>query len=145
MHSDKKWIVALLILAFIIDYIDQRYFYYFYKNTPYTFLGVTFHFSVFLRYILAAFKWIITYKLFPKWFHEKAKIITLIFIGLIFIDACIVLLIKKGYSQWVSPHNLIYNSIRLKPLNNYFLGFLAALSTLHILSKSSNQHENSNQ
>lgn len=142
MLQNKKLILFLVVLGFIIDYIDQRYFYYFYQNNSYKMWGMTFHFSVFLRYPLAAIKWWITFKLFPNWFQGKLNLIILIFLSLILLDGLFVLGIKSGYNFFTPVHNFIYNTVRLKPFNNYFLGFLAALATLNLLSNSKITHEN---
>jgi hypothetical protein len=141
MQSRRWFLYSLWILAFVIDYIDQRYFFYFYKSTPYTFAGVTFHFSVLLRYPLAAIKWWITAKLIPQWFENSYRKMALIFLGLLLLDSILVLGIKYQMNHLTSAHSLIYSIIRLKPFNNYFLGFLAGLT---ILYKFNQAYENSN-
>lgn len=140
MQSRKWFFYSLWILAFLIDYIDQRYFFYFYKNTPYSIAGITFHFSVFLRYPLAAIKWWITAKLIPEWFQHLHKKMVFVFLFLIIIDSLLVLGIKFQINHLTAAHNLIYNFIRLKPFNNYFLGFLAGIT---ILYKFNEYHEKS--
>lgn len=145
MLENKKLILLLVIAGFIVDYIDQRYFFYFYKSTPYKIGDLTFHFNVLLRYPLAAMKWWITYQLFPKWFSQKSTVIILFFSSLFLLDSFIVLAIKYKFTELLPIHNFIYNSLRLKPFNNYFLGFLAGLATLSLLTTPTNKHTHENQ
>jgi hypothetical protein len=141
MQPHKVLLYLLWILAFVVDYFDQRYFFYFYNHIPYTIAGITFHFSVFLRYPLAAVKWWITAKMIPHWFQNSHRKMAIIFLGLILIDSLLVLGIKYEFNHLTSIHSLIYNIIRLKPFNNYFLGFLAGLTILYQFNQA---YENSN-
>jgi hypothetical protein len=136
MYNKSRVILVLLLLGvWIIDFIDMRYFYYFFKRETHDFLGMKLHFTVALRYPIAALKWLFTYWLFPKFFKEYKNIIILIFLAALSADIIAVLLIKYHITQTHAFHGFFYAILRLKIMNNYFLVFIAGLGILDQLSK----------
>ncbi len=141
MYSDSRWKLVLLLLGvWIIDFIDMRYFYYFFKREAHDFLGMKLHFTVALRYPICALKWMFTYWLFPRFFKEYTKLIIFIFSILLTCDIISVLLIKYHITQSHSIHGFFYSLLRLKIMNNYFLVFIAGLGILDQISKYHEHH-----
>jgi hypothetical protein len=136
MYNNSRWILMLLLLGvWIIDFIDMRYFYYFFKRDAYEILGMKMHFTVALRYPIAAVKWLLTYWLFPRFFENHGRKIAFIFLTILSADIISVLLIKYDITQTHSFHNFFYSLLRLKIMDNYFLVLIAGLGILDQLSK----------
>lgn len=135
MYKGPKIILILMLLAvWVIDFIDMRYFYYFFKRETYELLGMKMHFTVALRYPISALKWLFTIALFPKFFGSYKKLIFYIFCLLLTADVVSVALLKYHIIETHFPHKIFYSILRLKIMNNYFLVFIAGLAILDQLS-----------
>jgi len=131
----KVYLILLLLSVWIVDFIDMRYFYYFFKREAHQVLGMKMHFTVALRYPIAAIKWILTVALFPDFFAQYKRTILIIFVGILFADILSVSLIKFDIISSHFSHKIFYSLLRLKIMNNYFLVFIAGLAILDQLKK----------
>ena len=128
------YLVLLLLAIWVIDFIDMRYFYYFFKRETHQVLGMEMHFTVAWRYLISAGKWMLTVLLFPGFFASHKKTIAILFGILLLGDIISVALIKFHLITTHIPHSIFYSLLRLKIMNNYFLVFIAGLGILDQLS-----------
>ena len=124
----------MLLAIWVIDFIDMRYFYYFFKREAHQIMGMEMHFTVAWRYLISAGKWLLTVLLFPGFFASYKKRIALLFCILLVADVISVALIKFHLITTHIPHNIFYSLLRLKIMDNYFLVFIAGLGVLDQLS-----------
>jgi hypothetical protein len=137
----KIYLVLMLLAIWVIDFIDMRYFYYFFKREAHQIMGMEMHFTVAWRYLISAGKWLLTVLLFPGFFASYKKRIALLFCILLVADVINVALIKFHLITTHIPHNIFYSLLRLKIMDNYFLVFIAGLGVLDQLST---YHERTN-
>jgi hypothetical protein len=130
----KIYLVLILLAIWVIDFIDMRYFYYFFKREAHQIMGMEMHFTVAWRYLISAGKWLLTVLLFPGFFASYKKRIALLFCILLVADVISVALIKFHLITTHIPHNILYSLLRLKIMDNYFLVFIAGLGVLDQLS-----------
>jgi hypothetical protein len=130
----KIYLVLMLLAIWVIDFIDMRYFYYFFKREAHQIMGMEMHFTVAWRYLISAGKWLLTVLLFPGFFASYKKRIALLFCILLVADVISVALIKFHLITTHIPHNIFYSLLRLKIMDNYFLVFIAGLGVLDQLS-----------
>jgi hypothetical protein len=131
----------MLLAIWVIDFIDMRYFYYFFKREAHQIMGMEMHFTVAWRYLISAGKWLLTILLFPGFFASYKKRIAFLFCILLVADVISVALIKFHLITTHIPHNIFYSLLRLKIMDNYFLVFIAGLGVLDQLST---YHERTN-
>ena len=141
IKGHRLYLIILLLCVWIIDFIDQRYFYYFFERKPYQFMGMTLHFTVAWRYFIASTKWIITVMLFPHFFSKHIKWVVIAFTSLLFLDITTVIIMKTNNLNLEPLHGFWFQLLRLKLMNNYFMVFIGALTLLDYLKNKTEIYE----